>query len=117
MKGSCEARIFSRALVAALNNCTDRLWMQLRRGNDVTERWLSQQLSPFGIRPRTVWINGTSAKGYFEGDFKDAFRRYISKAALQAIVEESRAVNRDKDNSGAREAAVAAALALHWSLE
>src|SRR5262249_9406292 len=62
MKARGGARIFSRELVAGLNCCTDRPWMVLRRGKGVTERWLSQQLSPYGIRPRTVWIGETSAK-------------------------------------------------------
>jgi putative DNA primase/helicase len=109
MNGSAGVRIFSRDLVVALNNCTDRPWMVLRRAKDVTERWLSQQLSPYGIRPRTVWIAGTSAKGYLEGDFKEAFRRYIPKAAVQALLEESRAADREKDKIEARQQAVAPA--------
>src|SRR5438477_10025650 len=90
MKTDGGVRIFSRDVVAWLNASEERPWMVLRRGKEVTERWLSQQLSPYGIRPRTIWIGEDSAKGYLEVDFKEAFRRYIPKSALRALLEEQR---------------------------
>ena len=101
MEANGGARIFSRDMVASLNGHTDRPWMVLRRGKEITERWLSQQLSPYGIRPRTIWIGEDSAKGYLEADFKEAFRRYIPKSALKALVEEQqeqRAALREKED-------------------
>jgi len=65
------ARSFSRDLVADLNCYTDRPWMVLRRGKRVTEAWLSQQLRPYGVRPRTIWIGEVSAKGYMHDDFRE----------------------------------------------
>ena len=94
--------MFSRELVAGLNAYTDRPWMVLRKGKEVTERWLSQQLSPYGIRPRTVWIGEISAKGYMQEDFTEGFRRYISKAALQALIEESRAAEKENHKPEAK---------------
>ena len=41
-------RMFSRDLVAGLNLHTNRPWVALRRGKEVTELWLSQQLRPYG---------------------------------------------------------------------
>src|SRR5262249_9500566 len=64
MKTGGGVRIFSRDLVAGLNARGERPWMVMRRGKEVTERWLSQQLSPYGLRPRTIWIGDVSAKGY-----------------------------------------------------
>ncbi len=52
------------------------------------------------IRPRTVWIGETSAKGYMEEDLKEAFRRYIPKSAVQALIDESRAAEREKPPAG-----------------
>src|SRR5439155_16392790 len=85
MKKAGVAKIFSRDLVAGLNQCTDRPWLVLRKGKAVTETWLSQQLRGYGIRPRTIWIGGTSAKGYVEDDFNEVFRRYIPKSAMQSL--------------------------------
>ena len=100
MKKAGGARVFSRDLVTGLNYCTDRPWLVLRRGKAVTETWLSQQLRPYGIRPKTIWIGETSAKGYVEEDFTEVFRRYIPKSALQSLIDESKAANREKDMGG-----------------
>ena len=90
MKTNGGVRMFSRDLVAGLNSRGDRPWMALRRGKEVTERWLSQQLSPYGLRPRTIWIGEVSAKGYVHSEFMEVFRRYVSRAALRALLDEVR---------------------------
>jgi hypothetical protein len=92
------ARIFSRDLAASLNYYTGRPWQALVRGK-VTEMWLSQQLRPYGMRPRTIWIGEQSAKGYVEGDFTEAFRRYIPKTAMQRLLDESAAAKRERELS------------------
>jgi hypothetical protein len=38
-------------------------------------------------------IGDLRAKGYFEVDLKDAFRRYISRSELDALIAESSAAN------------------------
>lgn len=96
MKDHGGVRMFSRDIVAYLNGYEDRPWMVLRRGKAVTERWLSQQLSPYGVRPRTVWIGETSAKGYVEEDLTETFRRYIPKSMAKAFCEEARAADAEK---------------------
>jgi len=52
-----------------LAQCKNATWMQPRIDEEITERWLSRQLRPLGIRPRTVWLMGESAKGYLLEDF------------------------------------------------
>jgi Protein of unknown function (DUF3631) len=96
MKAEGGARIFSRDLVAALNAKPDRPWLSLRRGQGMTETWLSQQLRPYGIRPKTIWIGATSAKGYLEVEMEETFRRYIPKSALQTFIEEAKAQHRSE---------------------
>lgn len=88
MKSSGGVRMFSRDIVAGLNRSEDRPWVVMRRGKEVTERWLSQQLNPYGVRPRTIWIGEVSAKGYMAEDFTETFRRYIPKAMAQAFLDE-----------------------------
>lgn len=79
-------RIFSRDLIGYLNEATRRPWSEVRNGKPVTELWLSQQLRPYGIRPRTIWIGEQQAKGYLQADFRDVFRRYIPRAEVDALL-------------------------------
>src|SRR5258708_14965126 len=82
-------RLFSREMVQGLNRCTERPWSEIRKGKEITNSWLSQQLRPYGIKPRTIWIGQAQAKGYMEEDFTDVFRRYIPKSELEALRAES----------------------------
>jgi hypothetical protein len=77
-------RVFSRDLAAALMGLPDRPWVQLRKGKQVTETWIAQQLRPFGVKPKTLRINGELGKGYLKEDFTETFRRYIPKAEVEA---------------------------------
>ena len=96
-------RVFSRDLVAGLNCDTDRPWVALRKGKEVTELWLAQQLRPYGLKPKTIWIGETAAKGYLEEDFLEAFRRYVPKSAAQALLDNVRTAAQ-KPGDGQREA-------------
>jgi hypothetical protein len=79
-------RIHSRKLVAGLNGGRDRPWMELRKGKEITELWLAQQLRPYAIRPKTIWIEKIAAKGYVKEDFGEAFRRYIPRSEMEALM-------------------------------
>ena len=83
-------RIYSRELVQSLNTFPDRPWSELRKGKPITELWLAQQLRPYGVRPKTIWIENTHAKGYTEEDFQDVFRRYVPKSELESLRAECR---------------------------
>jgi hypothetical protein len=95
-------RLFSRDLVEALSYHRDSPWLDLTQGKTITELWLSQQLRPYGIRPRTMRKNESQAKGYFKDDCTEAFRRYIpqsEKDALLAALAEGADDPRAKDQS------------------
>jgi putative DNA primase/helicase len=79
-------RIFSRDLVANLNAFQNRPWAEIRNGKPITDLWLSQQLRPYGIRPRTIWIGENQAKGYKQEDFKEVFRRYIPASEVEELM-------------------------------
>ena len=83
-------RLFSRTLVASLSQFADRPWAELRRGKELTEGWLARQLRPYGVRSRTLWIEGAAAKGYKFEDFREVFRRYIPRSEIDALLAESR---------------------------
>ena len=78
-------RMFSRDLVAELNSYENRPWAEGRKEQRIDEIWLSQQLRPYGVRPKTLWIKGVIAKGYERADFGDSFQRYITRADLEEV--------------------------------
>ena len=78
-------RVFSRTLIAELNSRCDPLWAELRKSKELTEQSLARILPAYGVRPRTIWIGESSAKGYVQDDFMDVFRRYITKSQVEAL--------------------------------
>ncbi len=80
---------FSREVVGYLNRQIQenqsRPWMALRTKKEIDELWLSRQLAPYGLRPRTVRFGGTTAKGYVKEDFTEVFRRYVPKSAVDEV--------------------------------
>src|SRR6266568_2592224 len=82
-------RMFTRDLLAGLNSRLHRPWAETLKGKQVTEQWLAQQLRPYGVKPRTLWLDGAQAKGYFREEFTDISQRYISRSELDALADES----------------------------
>jgi hypothetical protein len=84
-------KIFSRNLIERLNaRSADRPWAERRNGKPITELWLAQQLRPYGIRPRNIYIDKDQGKGYAKDDFLETFHRYIPKTEAQAYLAELR---------------------------
>ena len=79
-------RMFTRDLVQSLNGFSDRPWMEVTNGKGITDRELSQQLRPYGIKPKALRIGELLLKGYVLADCLDAFRRYIPKSELEALI-------------------------------
>jgi hypothetical protein len=80
-------RLFSEALVAALNDIDDSMWCEWRgpRGDQqprgLSQGGLAQMLMPFAICPRTIWPAdrspvSKSKKGYLRSQFEGAWRSY-----------------------------------------
>lgn len=86
---SKSEQLFSRTLVAGLNRFENRPWAELRNGKPITELWLSQQLRPYGIRPRNIWVDEVQAKGYVQEDFSEIFRRYVPRNEVEALGRET----------------------------
>jgi putative DNA primase/helicase len=84
--GEDGARIFSRDLVGNLNHMEDRPWMDSDQRHKLTEKLLANQLRPYGIQPASLRIGKTVAKGYLRADFSEAFRRYIPRAEVEAMI-------------------------------
>jgi hypothetical protein len=83
--GANTDRLFTRTLVEALNGRGERPWVDLTSSKGITDRWLSRQLRPYGIRPRTFRIGGELGKGYMQDDCMETFRRYISRTDMEVL--------------------------------
>ena len=59
--------------------------MEALKGKEATEQWLSNQLRPYGIKPKRMRIGEERAKGYVFEEFTDVFRRYIPMAEVEAM--------------------------------
>jgi hypothetical protein len=80
-------RMFTRDLVQRLNWLPSRPWRDLTKGKPIDEYWLSAQLRPFGIKPRTMRVAEQVAKGYMQEDFLEPARRYVAKSDWEAYKE------------------------------
>ena len=67
-------------LVRQLNEYGGRPWKDLRQGKPIDDRWLARQLSPYGIHPRMMRINGAQARGYCKEDILDVVRPLRAEA-------------------------------------
>ncbi len=82
-------RLLTRDLLESLDAMGDRPWKEMRQGNAITDRWLAQQLRPYGIKARTFRVGDIVSRGYVREDFRETFKRYIPKAELQALKEDA----------------------------
>jgi len=99
--GKDRQRIFTRDMVEALNWKRDRPWAELRRGKDLTDLWLARQLRPYGVRPRTLRIEGEVGKGYAMEDLMEVFQRYVSRSeyvSFKAELQERADAQREVEN-------------------
>jgi len=78
-------RIFTRTLLAGINALPNRPWAEARRGKPVTDKWLADELRPYEIRSRTLWIGEFQGKGYCLEEVEAAFRRYFPPWELEAL--------------------------------
>jgi putative DNA primase/helicase len=70
-------RLASAELIEALIGMEHRPWPEFSRGKPLTPRQLAKMLDPFGVTPGTIRSGAATAKGYHQGSFDDAFRRYL----------------------------------------
>lgn len=96
-------RVFTRALVDWLNRFPNRAWAELNSGKPIDELWLSRQLRPYGIRPKTIRIGDCVARGYVRADFTDCFKRYISRVEFKALLTEVQPPDEQKESETAAE--------------
>ena len=87
-------------LIEKLTDDDELGWATYNRGKPITPRQMAKQLDVYGIKPKTVRQpksamdpHGSTPKGYYLADFKDAFARYLkTDPAPSASVSASPAV-------------------------
>ena len=68
----------SEDIIGALTELSDSPWRRFHAdGSSFDFRDLAGLLKEYDIRPRDVWIDGASAKGYIADDLWDAWERYV----------------------------------------
>lgn len=67
----------SAEIVAELAAMEERPWPDFRNGKAITPRHLADLLAPLGIKSRNMRVGRRVPKGYWLGDFLDAFQRYL----------------------------------------
>ena len=71
-------KLASAKIIDVLTGKEDRPWPEWRSGKPLTVRQLAALLKPFGIKPKTVRLEGNNTpKGYLLADCIDAFSRYL----------------------------------------
>ncbi len=67
----------SEAILTALHDMDERPWDDLR-GKPVDSRWLSRQLSKYGVKSGNVRVDDRVVKGYKATDLHDPWVRYVA---------------------------------------
>lgn len=88
---SGEDRITTSALLGEINADDELPFGGWRDGKGIDSRRLAKLLKPYGIRPRTVWLGGESAKGYLREQFTTPWERWLGGTTLPGPSEASEA--------------------------
>jgi hypothetical protein len=73
-----KERVFSRELVRRLNRLPERPWADSNQGKKpLTELELASRLRGYGVRPKTMWIEGVAGKGYEAAEVMEVIQRYV----------------------------------------
>jgi hypothetical protein len=73
-------KMFTREVLEGLSGLGNRPWHSMRRGPELTEAWLAQQLRPYGIKPQTIRVGEAVGRGYAAEDVTESLKRYVPKA-------------------------------------
>jgi putative DNA primase/helicase len=77
-RDAVEGALTTSDILRALGEMDHRPWPEHNGGKPITARGLASLLKPFKIAPKTLKLkDGTTAKGYRQEWFHDAFERYI----------------------------------------
>jgi hypothetical protein len=70
--------LHTKEILDSLRAIEERTWSSLGNGRGLLAHDLARLLKPYGIRSRTVRVEGSALKGYARADFEDAWSRYLA---------------------------------------
>jgi Protein of unknown function (DUF3631) len=77
-------KVRSEDIITALTELPESPWGQYHAdGSPLDFRDLAGLLKNYGIRPKDVWIDGGSVKGYTADDLRDAWERYVHPSTVR----------------------------------
>jgi hypothetical protein len=76
--------MWTTGLLEALNTTEEAPWGAWHQGDGLRPRDLARLLRPYEVKSRPVRLGADVAKGYYRGQFEDAWSRYCSEG-LQAL--------------------------------
>jgi len=78
----------SEDIITALTELSESPWQRFHAdGSPLDFRDLARFLREYDIRPRDVWIDGSSSKGYHADDLRDAWERYVHPSTIREVRE------------------------------
>lgn len=83
-------KMFSRELVTILRDGKGGMTSTALEGSAIDEYRISKLLRAYGIKPSTIRVGREVNKGYIATEFREALKRYVPKADLDARLEEIR---------------------------
>ena len=78
-------KISTTDLITALCDDDEGAWATYNHGKPITPRQVAKKLDGYGIASKTVRIDYGTAKGFEKSQFTDAFTRYLTHPADNAI--------------------------------
>jgi putative DNA primase/helicase len=70
--------LFSQEIVEHLVAMEERPWPEWSKGQPITARKVASLLKPFDIRPKQIWKDEETKRGYLLEQFAEAFSRYTA---------------------------------------
>jgi putative DNA primase/helicase len=83
--GTLREPVFMTDIVDRLVRLDDRPWRTSQRDRPLDTYQLGRLLRPYGVRAQTVRRGAACQKGYPEGAFNDAIRRYLPPPAVTSV--------------------------------
>jgi putative DNA primase/helicase len=75
----------SDEVVAKLLEMEERPWGEWTKGKPITKIQVAAILKKFGIRPKQIWVDSSTSRGYRLADFNDAFSRYLPCESVESV--------------------------------
>ena len=75
----------SATIVDALKEMEEKPWPEWKSGKPMTTRQLARLLSPFGVKPEQLWIDGGKTRGYRLAALEETFSRYLGSDPVEPV--------------------------------